>query len=192
MRVNTYKFPSSHFLAVEKDYALIIQNFEQNERLKKLLYYSYKDALNRPNLTQEQTQELFENNIRIVPNYNISSKERSYVIAQYIHFTGDETDFKQALLIFDIIVHLDNEMLDDFKIRSYKIASEIHEMMKQKQLTNMGLAAVDVQMSVIDEEFVNLTMMYGLVHMSEDNKRALTPKETQSLKSNFEALYNNK
>ena len=57
MRVNTYKFPSSHFLAVEKDYALIIQNFEQNERLKKLLYYSYKDALNRPNLTQEQTQE---------------------------------------------------------------------------------------------------------------------------------------
>jgi len=53
MKIESYKFPSSSFLSVEKDYSLIVNNILKNERLKKLLYYPYKDALKRPNITPE-------------------------------------------------------------------------------------------------------------------------------------------
>jgi hypothetical protein len=51
MKLKTYEFPHSSFLSVEKDLDIITSNFMKNERLKKLLYYTTPDALDRPNLS---------------------------------------------------------------------------------------------------------------------------------------------
>jgi hypothetical protein len=169
MRIDTYKFPKSSFLSVEKDYSLIMDNLMKNERLKKLLYYPYRDALNRPNLNQEQTKELFGDYIRISPNYKISNKEKNYLIINFTEFYGNTTDFKEATLVFDIVLHLDNYLLDDYKLRGYKIAAEINEMMKQKTLNNMGkIDQVLVETRVLDDEFVLMSVAYKLYHMTED------------------------
>jgi hypothetical protein len=67
MKIQTYKFPESSFLSVEKDYAILMDYILKDERLKKLLYYPYKDALSRSGLTQEQTRELIEKHIKVIP-----------------------------------------------------------------------------------------------------------------------------
>jgi hypothetical protein len=67
MRIENYEFPKSSFLSVEKDLNIIIDKIMKNDRLKKLLYYPTKDCLSRPNLTQEETLEMFGKEIRIVP-----------------------------------------------------------------------------------------------------------------------------
>jgi hypothetical protein len=45
MKIETYSFPKSSFLSVEKDMEIFVNHFLKNERLKKLLYYDTPDAL---------------------------------------------------------------------------------------------------------------------------------------------------
>ena len=64
MKVESYTYPHSSFLAIEKDINIIVEHIFKNNRLKKLLYYTTPDCLSKPNLTEEQTQGLFGKNIK--------------------------------------------------------------------------------------------------------------------------------
>jgi hypothetical protein len=59
MRVRTYTYPESSFLSLEKDMNIIIDMIMKNERLKKMLYYTTRDCLNKPELTEDETISLF-------------------------------------------------------------------------------------------------------------------------------------
>jgi hypothetical protein len=52
MKINTYTFPESSFLSLEKDMGIIVDMIMKNNRLKKMLYYTTKDCMNKPNLTE--------------------------------------------------------------------------------------------------------------------------------------------
>ena len=67
MRIVNYDFPHSSFLSVEKDMEIITNKMLENERLKRLLYYTTKDALDKPNISKEESLKLFGKNIKIVP-----------------------------------------------------------------------------------------------------------------------------
>ena len=49
----TYQYPKSSFISIEKDMGMIVDMMLKNNRLKKLLYYTTKDCLNKPSLTKE-------------------------------------------------------------------------------------------------------------------------------------------
>ena len=53
MKIQAYTYPKSSFLSLEKDMEIITSTMMKNERLKKLLYYTTKDCLDKPNLSQE-------------------------------------------------------------------------------------------------------------------------------------------
>ena len=59
MRIDGYQMPKSSFLSLEKDMELIVQRIFANDRLKKYLYYTVKNPLEQPKLTDEQTAEIF-------------------------------------------------------------------------------------------------------------------------------------
>ena len=48
MRIDRTNTPKSSFLSVEKDMAIISRELLKNERIKKLLYYTTADALEKP------------------------------------------------------------------------------------------------------------------------------------------------
>ena len=76
MKIQKYTFPKSSFLSIDKDMALISNYIVRNTRLKKLLYYTSKDALSRPSLTEDETISLFGKNIKDIissPSLNIHS-----------------------------------------------------------------------------------------------------------------------
>ena len=85
MKIDGVKTPKSSFLSMEKDMNLIINRLFKNERLKRLLYYNSKDALRRPNITEDQALELIGNNIKIVPKMYVDGSVLSYII---INFDG--------------------------------------------------------------------------------------------------------
>ena len=64
MRIDGFKQPKSSFLSVEKDTSIIIGSMLKNERLKRLLYYTTQDALDKPNITQKETLGLIGKNIK--------------------------------------------------------------------------------------------------------------------------------
>jgi len=53
MTIDNYQIPKSAFLSTEKDMGLIVNKILNNERLKRLLYYTTPDALKRPNLSED-------------------------------------------------------------------------------------------------------------------------------------------
>jgi hypothetical protein len=53
MKIDGVKIPKSSFLSMEKDTNLIINKMLNNERLKRLLYYTDRHALNRANLNED-------------------------------------------------------------------------------------------------------------------------------------------
>ena len=90
MRIDNAKMPKSSFLSMEKDTSLIINKMLDNPRLKRLLYYTSKDALNRPNLNEDQSLDLINKNIKIVPKLYVDGPVLNYIIINFKNFTPSE------------------------------------------------------------------------------------------------------
>ena len=91
MKIDGVKLPKSSFLSMEKDMGIIVNKICENERLKRLLYYTSPDAIDRPNLTDDQMYELFKKNIRIIPKLTIDGTVRNYLIISFDDFSQNNT-----------------------------------------------------------------------------------------------------
>ena len=83
MKIVNYEFPHSSFLSVEKDMEIITNKMLKNERLKRLLYYTTKDALDKPNITEDESLQLFGKNIKIIPKLYIDGEVVNYIIISF-------------------------------------------------------------------------------------------------------------
>ena len=108
MKIEGYQIPKSSFLAQEKDMGIIVDKIMKNPRLKKLLYYNTKDALDRPALTEDQSLELFGKNIKLVPKLYVDGSVLTYIIISFDNFVqSSNPEFRDNIVEFDIICHFD-------------------------------------------------------------------------------------
>jgi len=109
MKIETYKYPHSSFLSLEKDMNLIVDKILKNERLKKLLFYTTKDCLSKPNVSEDDTFNMFGKQIKIVPKILIDKSVLTYIIISFDNFTLNATnpEFRDNIISFDIICHFD-------------------------------------------------------------------------------------
>ena len=173
MKIENYQFPKSSFLSLEKDSQIIISKILKNENLKKLLYYPSKNCYSMPNLTQEQTLSLINNQIKISPLVKIDKDIISYLILSYDKFSPNisNPEFRDNFIIFDIICHNDQWNLGDFKLRPYKIAGEIDSMFDNSKLTGIGkLNFVGGDQIILNNEYSGLSLIYLATHGEEDKK----------------------
>ena len=196
MKVETYSFPKSSFLAVDKDMELLVNLFLKNDRLKKLLYYDVPDALKRENVSQDKALGMFGKQIKIVPKLKVDAPEFCYIIISFDNFTPNMTnpEFRDNIISFDIICHFDQWNLGNFALRPYKIAAEIDSMLNRKRLTGIGTVEfLGASQIVLSDEFAGLTLMYQTIHGydGEDSKYALDPKEQVNINQNWDNIYNN-
>ena len=172
MRIDGYHIPKSSFLSVEKDTGIIVNEILKNNRLKKLLYYTTSDAMEKPNLTEDESLSLLGTNIKIVPKLYVDSSVLNYILINFDNFTPSENpEFRDNTIQFDIICHFDQWNLKDYALRPYKIAGEIDSMFNLKKLTGIGyLEFVGATQIVLTDEFAGLCLMYRTVHGGEDEK----------------------
>ena len=159
--------PKSSFLSTEKDMNLIVSAMIKNERLKRLLHYTSADALNRKNLTEDETLELFGKNIKIVPKLTIDNTVLNYMIINFDNFTPNSTntEFRDNIIEFDIICHFDQWQMKDFELRPYKIAAEIDSMFNNTKMTGIGeLKFLGANQMILTDEYAGLCLMYSAVH----------------------------
>ena len=158
-----------------------------------MLYYTDRDALDRPNLTEEQKYSLMNKQIKIVPKIYVDSSVLAYIIISMDNFTPSENpQFRDNIITFDIICHFDQWQLKDFELRPYKIAAEIDSMFNNKHLSGIGLLQfLGANQIILTDEFAGLTLMYQAVHRDDDTKNAPVGKTDKELKDNFNELFNN-
>ena len=172
MRIDGYHIPKSSFLSVEKDTGIIVNEILKNNRLKKLLYYTTSDAMEKPNLTEDESLSLLGTNIKIVPKLYVDGSVLNYVLINFDNFTPSENpEFRDNTVQFDIVCHFDQWNLRDYALRPYKIAGEIDSMFNLKKLTGIGyLEFMGATQIVLTDEFAGLCLMYRTVHGGEDEK----------------------
>ena len=193
MKIDNYQFPKSSFLSIEKDLSIITNLMLKNERLKKLLYYTTPNALDKARLTDEQTYDLFGNNIRIVPKLVIDKTVENYVIISFDIFSPNASnpEFRDHIISFDIICHFDQWHLKDFQLRPYKIAAEIDSMIDKKHLAGIGETQFQgANQIILNDEFAGVSLMYSVINGEDDRKFMLNPEDNEQFIQEFNEMFN--
>lgn len=193
MKIQSYTYPKSSFLSLEKDMNIIVDCIMKNNRLKKLLYYPSKDCLDKPDLTAEQTVSLFGNNIKIVPKLKVDGDVLTYIIISFDKFFENYSnpEFRDNTIEFDIVCHFDQWEMRDFSLRPYRIAAELDSMFNHQRLTGIGkLDFLGATQVALTDEYASLCLMYQVTHGEEDKKQSLNPIDEQSLQKNFNEMFN--
>lgn len=191
MKIDGYQMPKSSFLSLEKDAELIINKILANERVKRLLYYTTKDALRKPNLTPEQSIELFNKNIKLVPKLYVDGSVLNYILIRFDDFIPNLTnpEFRDNLIELDIICHNDQWHLSDFQLRPYRIAAELDSMLDKKRLTGIGkLEFQGAKQIILTDEFSGLCLLYRAVHGEEDKRNMPNPVDEEQFVKEFEEM----
>ena len=194
MKIQSYKYPHSSFLSVDKDMNIIVDHIMKNDRLKKMLYYTTKDCLDQKNLTSDQTIDMFGKQVKIVPKLYVDGSVLNYIIISFDNFTNnrENPEFRDNIIEFDIICHFDQWHMKDFELRPYKIAAELDSMFNGQKLTGIGkLEFLGANQIILTDEYAGLCVMYQAIHGEEDRKNALNPIEEQDIRANFDAIFNN-
>ena len=183
--------PKSSFLSMEKDASLISNMLLRNERLKKLLYYTTPDCLDRKILTEDQSLELFGKNIKLVPKLYVDNSVLNYIILSFDNFTPNMTnpEFRDNIIEFDIICHFDQWQLKDFQLRPYRIAAEIDSMFDEKHLSGIGLLHfLGANQMILTDEYAGLCLMYQAIHGGEDKTKMFNPNDEKQVEQDYRKM----
>ena len=191
MKIEGNLYPKSSFLSMEKDASLISNMLLRNERLKKLLYYTTPDCLDRKILTEDQSLELFGKNIKLVPKLYVDNSVLNYIILSFDNFTPNMTnpEFRDNIIEFDIICHFDQWQLKDFQLRPYRIAAEIDSMFDGKHLSGIGhLHFLGANQMILTDEYAGLCLMYQAIHGDEDKTKMLNPNDEKQFEQDYRKM----
>lgn len=134
----------------------IMKRLLANQKLLKLLYYTDKDPLNQPDLTEDQIQnEVFETLVKITPR--IGPKETSHSIVTMRITRGrqntENNEFKDVRINIEVFVPLTQWIIKDVQLRPFAILGEIQESLDGKTINGLGrLNGGDFDLNFLTEE----------------------------------------
>ena len=190
MKINNYHPPESSFLSINKDMRLLIDKFLANDRLCKLLYYTDRNALDKPKLTDDEKIGLFGQNLKIVPKVYVDGSVLNYILIIFDNFVeSSNPEFRDNIIEFDIICHFDQWQLKDFDLRPYRIAAEIDSMLNQQKLTGIGeIEFLGASQILLTDEFAGVCLMYRTYHGEEDKKKMPNPADQEKFEQEFKEM----
>ena len=188
MKIDRVIKPKSSFLSAEKDMDIISVNLLKNERIKRLLYYSTPNALDRDCLTEEQSIGLFNKNIKLVPKIYVEDELRNYILVRFRNFLPNQTnpEFRNNIIEFDILCPYEQWGLKDFQLRPYRIAAEIDSMFNNKHLTGIGTLEFNgADQMILNDHFGGICLTYKAIHGEEDKKFMPNPQDEEKFLEEF-------
>lgn len=189
MKIDGVKIPKSSFLSTEKDLEIVVNHLCKNERLIRLLYYTTPDAIDKPNLDDEQMIQLFKKNIKLIPKLYVDGSVLNYVVISFDNFIPNDTnpEFRDNIIEFDIVCHYDQWHLKDYQLRPYRIAAEIDSMIDKTHLTGIGkLEFLGGNQIILTDEYAGLCLMYTAIHGEEDKKFMPNPNDEERFLKDFQ------
>lgn len=144
----------------------IVKRLQANQNLLKLLYYTDKDPLNNPDLTNEQVRdEIYEKLIRVVPR--VGATETANSIVAMTVMDGDlltENDqFNEISVRLEVLVPLTQWLIKDSNLRPFAILSEIQKSLNGKVIDGIGrMRSGDFQLGFLTDEMSCYQIIYQI------------------------------
>ena len=134
----------------------IVNRLMANDNLVNLLYYSNKDPLNAPYLSEEEKrEEVFEKLIKIVPRVGPKEDAKSIIALRVVsaHKISSNTEFKTVKIAIEIFVPLTQWFIKDSNLRPFAILGEIEKSLNGKKINGLGkISGGDFDLNFLTDE----------------------------------------
>ncbi len=177
MKVGQNYFPKSSFLSVDKNLSIVVNKILENQNICKMLYYTQRDCLSAPDLTQEQKISLINKQILIVPRLEITDECPNKILVQLTDFSQNvnNPEFRDCVLRFAILCHPDHWLMGNFQLRPYRIAGELDAMFDEKKMTGIGtLQFLGCDNLIMSDQLEGLLLLYSAIQGVEDKVNGLS------------------
>ena len=167
MKMDLVQTQETTFLTAQKDLFKIVQKFINNEKLKKLLFYPVKDALDRKDLTSEETLGLLHKNIRVIPKLQVNEDVQSYIIIGVDGFTTNakNPEYRDNIITFDVICHFDSWVMENYQLRPYLIMGEIDGMLNKSKLNGIGTVEfIGANQLLLSSDLAGFSLTYRVIN----------------------------
>lgn len=134
----------------------IVRRLMANDKLVNLLYYSDKDPLSQPYLTEEQKKkEVYEKLIKIIPRVGPKETAQSIIALRVVNGSkiGANTEFRNIKISIEVFVPLTQWIIKDTNLRPFAILGEIEESLEGKTVNGLGkMEGGDFELNFLTEE----------------------------------------
>lgn len=134
----------------------IMTRLMANDNLVNLLYYTDKDPLNQPPLTDEQKRkEVYEKLIKIIPRVGPKETAHSIISIRVISGSklGANTEFRNVKIGIEVFIPLTQWIIKDTNLRPFAILGEIQKSLEGKKINGLGkMEGGDFDLNFLTEE----------------------------------------
>ena len=134
----------------------IVRRLMANDNLVNLLYYTDKDPLSQPHLTEEQKQkEIFDKLIKIIPRVGPKEDAKSLIAIRVVKGSkiSSNTEFRDIKIQIEIFVPLTQWYIKDTNLRPFAIMGEIEDSLDKKKINGLGeMRGGDFDLNFLTEE----------------------------------------
>lgn len=134
----------------------IVTRLMANDDLVNLLYYSDKDPLSQPHLTdEEKKQEIFEKLIKIVPQVEPREDDKSVIAIRIIggNKINSNTEFANIRMSIEVFVPMTAWIFKNTNLRPFAILGEIQKSLEGKKINGLGkIEGGDFELSFLTKE----------------------------------------
>lgn len=145
----------------------IMQRLLANQNLLKLLYYTDKDPLSQPDLTEKQIQnEVFDKLVKITPR--VGPKETAHSIISMRFTRGrrnmNNNEFENISIAIESFVPLTQWIIKGTNLRPFAIMGEIQKSLNGKTINGLGkLMGGDFDLNFLTEEISAYEQSFSLI-----------------------------
>lgn len=144
----------------------IITRLQTNQNLLKLLYYTDKDPLNNPDLTDEQIKSLiFEKLIKITPRVGPKETATSLISLRVVtgQMNGENDQIQDIGLAIEVFVPLTQWIIKDSNLRPFAIMGEILKSLNNKNVNGLGkIQGGDFALNFLTDEISCYEMNFSI------------------------------
>ena len=144
----------------------IVTRLMANDQLVNLLYYTDKDPLNQPHLTNEQKKkEIFEKLIKIIPRVGPKETAHSIISIRVIGGSklGSNTEFRNVKIGIEVFVPLTQWIIKDTNLRPFAILGEIQKSLDGKTVNGLGkMEGGDFDLNFLSDEISCYVQSFSL------------------------------
>lgn len=144
----------------------IVSRLMANQNLVKLLYYTDKDPLSHPDLTDEQLrEEVFEKLIKIVPRVGPKETANSIISVRFTRGRQNvvNNEFKDVIVSIEVFVPLTQWIIKNSNLRPFAIMGEIQKSLDGKTIDGLGrMTGGDFDLNFLTEEISDYEQIFRL------------------------------
>ena len=134
----------------------IMKRLMANDDLVNLLYYTDKDPLNQPHLTDDEKREkIYEKLIKIIPVVEPRDDEKSVVAIRVIggNKLSSNTEFRNVKISIEVFVPMTAWIFKNTNLRPFAILGEIEKSLQGKSINGLGkIEGGDFDLSFLTKE----------------------------------------